>query len=323
MSALLEVRDLTIAYPGRAGPVRAVRTATFSLARGETLGLVGESGSGKSTLGQALLRLPGTPARIAAGQVRFDGIDLGNLAESALRRLRGKRIAMILQDPLSALNPLFTMGDQIAEAPVAHEGLPRAGALARAADLLRAVRIADPERRLDDYPHQLSGGMRQRAAGAIALSCAPDLIIADEPTTALDPTVQLQYLDMLKTEQAARGFALLLISHDLGVIRRVCDRVAVMYAGRIVESGPTRDVLAAPRHPYTAALAAALPAPGRRAGTLGVIDGNPPDPAALPPGCAFHPRCAHAQARCRADDPAAQDAEQRSVACHFPLVAPA
>ncbi|MBL8377467.1 MAG: ABC transporter ATP-binding protein [Burkholderiales bacterium] len=322
MSApLIEVRDLTLAYAGRSGPIRAVRSASFTLGRGETLGLVGESGSGKSTLGAALLRLPGAAARRTEGTIVFDGIDLGALPEADMRKLRGARIAMILQDPLASLNPLFTAGRQIAEVPRTHLGLAWSAALERAAQLLTAVRIADPHRRIDDHPHQLSGGMRQRVAGAIALAGSPDLIIADEPTTALDPTVQLQYLDMLKAEQRARGFALILISHDLAVVRRVCDRIAVMYAGRLVETGPAAQVLAAPRHPYTAALTGALPAPGRRAGSLTVIPGTAPSLAALPPGCAFHPRCGHASARCREEEPESRSSMAGSSACHYPLAA--
>jgi oligopeptide/dipeptide ABC transporter ATP-binding protein len=214
---------------------------------------------------------------------------------------------------------MYTNGDQIAEAPAVHEGLSRSGAWRRAVELLRAVRIADPELRAREYPHQISGGMRQRVAGAIALSCNPDLLIADEPTTALDPTVQAQYLDLLKALQAERGFGLVLISHDLNVIRRTCDRLAVMYAGRIVEHGATREVLARPAHPYTQALVGALPAPGKRAGALPVIDGQPPDLATLPTGCAFAPRCNRAADRCLASQPEPRMlVGERRVECFFP-----
>lgn len=319
---LLSVRSLSVDYPARgagAARVRSVRDASFELDRGQTLGVVGESGSGKSTLALALLRLPASPARIAGGEVVFDGRSLADLPESQLRRLRGRRIAMILQDPLNSLNPLATHGQQIGEAPVVHEGLSWSAAWARAVDLLRAVRIADPALRAREYPHQISGGMRQRVAGAIALSCSPDLLVADEPTTALDPTVQAQYLDLLKALQAEHGFALMLISHDLGVIGRSCERVAVMYAGRVVELGDTRAVLARPAHPYTRALVGALPAPGRRAGTLPTIDGQPPDPARLPEGCAFAPRCPRAADRCRQAQPEPQVlGDGRRVECFFP-----
>ena len=316
---LLDVAGLCVSYPGRHGPLHAVRDVSFRLARGTALGIVGESGSGKSTLALALLRLPGVAGRVSGGSVVFDGRDLVRMPEHELRRWRGRRLAMILQDPLHALNPLFTNGDQIAEAPMVHERLSWAAALARAGSLLRAVRIADPALRLGEHPHQLSGGMRQRVAGAIALSCSPELLIADEPTTALDPTVQAQYLDLLDALRVEHGFGLILISHDMGVIRRACKDIAVMYAGRIVEHGPTAQVLAAPAHPYTRALLGALPLPGRRAGALTVIGGQPPDLADLPPGCAFHPRCARADERCRREQPLPEPvAIGQAAACFHP-----
>ena len=320
---LLEVSALCVSYPGRRGPVPAVRDASFRLARGASLGIVGESGSGKSTLALALLRLPGVAGQVTGGAALFDGRDLITMPEPELRQWRGRRLAMILQDPLHSLNPLFTNGDQIAEAPMVHEHLSRPAALTRAGALLRAVRIADPAQRLAEYPHQLSGGMRQRVAGAIALSCSPDLLIADEPTTALDPTVQAQYLDLLNSLRAEHGFCLILISHDINVIRRTCDDIAVMYAGRIVEQGPTTQVLAAPAHPYTHALIGALPLPGRRAGTLAVIGGHPPDATDLPAGCAFHPRCGRASDRClRELPPPAPVATGQTAACFHPWPAP-
>jgi peptide/nickel transport system ATP-binding protein len=316
---LLAVRNLHVAYPGRRGPVQAVCDVSFELARGATFGIVGESGSGKSTLALALLRLPGVPGRVTGGQVFFNDRDLMTMPEAELRQWRGSKLAMILQDPLNSLNPLYTNGDQIAEVPVVHERLSLKAAMARAVDLLRSVRIADPELRVNEYPHQISGGMRQRVAGAIALSCNPDLLIADEPTTALDPTVQAQYLDLLKSLQAEHGFGLILISHDLNVIRRTCSNLAVMYAGRIVEQGATAQVLVAPAHPYTRALLGALPMPGRRAGNLAMIDGQPPDPADLPGGCPFHPRCTRASDRCRLAEPAPERVASGSeVACFHP-----
>jgi oligopeptide/dipeptide ABC transporter ATP-binding protein len=316
---LLVVRNLHVAYPGRRGPVQVVCGVSFELARGTALGIVGESGSGKSTLALALLRLPGVPGRVTGGQAFFNERDLMTMPEAELRQWRGSKLAMILQDPLNSLNPLYTNGDQIAEAPIVHERLSLKAAMARAVELLGSVRIADPELRVNEYPHQISGGMRQRVAGAIALSCKPELLIADEPTTALDPTVQAQYLDLLKALQAEHGFGLILISHDLNVIRRTCGNLAVMYAGRIVEQGATAQVLAAPAHPYTRALLGALPQPGRRAGNLAMIDGQPPDPADLPGGCPFHPRCTRASDRCRLAEPAPERVASGSVvACFHP-----
>ena len=301
--AMLEVERLGVAYARAGHAVAAVQDVSFRIDRGESLGIVGESGSGKSTLAQVLLRLPGAEARITAGSVRFDGRDLAALSEREMRGLRGKRIGMILQDPLNSLNPLLTHGVQIAEGPRLHEGLGARAAAERARALLAAVRIADPAQRMNEYPHQISGGMRQRVAGAIALASSPDLLIADEPTTALDPTVQAQYLGLLKDLQAERRFALILITHDLAVVARACDRVAVMYAGRFVETGPVAQVFRSPAHPYTRALLASRPIPGRRAGSLEAIGGQPPDAGSLPAGCAFHPRCPLAGDDCRAGIP--------------------
>ncbi len=302
---LLQVSDLVVGYAlgGGRGVARVLDGVNFSLAKGDSLGVVGESGSGKSTLAAALTRLPQSGLSILGGSIRFDGRDLLQLDESEMRKLRGERIATILQDPLHSLNPLLTIGLQIAETPMVHEGLPRQAAWQRARDLLAGVRIPNPQARVREYPHQLSGGMRQRVAGAIALSCSPQLLLADEPTTALDPTVQVQYLQLLKDLQREHGFALILITHDLGVVERVCDRVAVMYAGRIVELGATAEVFENPRHPYTQALLASLPSDKGRAGSLPVIAGQPPDPASPPGGCAFHPRCTKVMARCRIERP--------------------
>ena len=315
---LLQVDGLTVAYAGKRGKamVTVLNGVSFSLDSGETLGIVGESGCGKSTLAAALTRLMAPGARILAGSVYFEGRDLVRLPESAMRPIRGKRIATILQDPLHSLNPLLSIGTQIAEAPIAHDGSTRAQAWERARGLIAAVRIANPEARLREYPHQMSGGMRQRIAGAIALSCAPRLLIADEPTTALDPTVQVQYLQLLKDLQREHGFALILITHDLGVVARVCDRTAVMYGGRLVEQGPTTQTLRTPLHPYTRALLASIPTMSTVAGRLRTIPNQPPDPANLPQGCAFHPRCGDAFERCRiAMPPLARIDEQRESAC--------
>jgi peptide/nickel transport system ATP-binding protein len=303
---LLDVRDLTAEFPssrdGRSTPIRAVDAVSFRLARGETLGLVGESGCGKSTLAQALIRLLPPPGRITAGRVEFEGRDLLSLDEADLRRVRGARIGFVFQEPAMALNPVFTIGDQVAEALTVHALASRAAARRRAVELLDLVRIPDPAARARDYPHQLSGGMRQRVLIAAALACQPALVIADEPTTALDVTIQAEMLDLLRDLRARFGLALLLVTHDFGVVASLADRVAVMYAGRIVETGASRDVLRAPAHPYTRALLASLPGgtAGRR---LAAIPGAVPDPSALPSGCAFGPRCPDHEAACDARPP--------------------
>jgi oligopeptide/dipeptide ABC transporter ATP-binding protein len=235
--------------------------------------------------------------------VRFEGEDLLAKSESEMRRIRGKRIAMILQDPMASLNPLFTVGDQVAEPLRVHEGSSRRSAWERARGLLGAVRISAPDMRVRNYPHELSGGMRQRIVGAIAISCGPRLLIADEPTTSLDVTIQAQYLSLLRDLQRAQGLALIFITHNLGIVARMCDAVAVMYAGRIVESGPVRQIFNAPRHPYTRALVESIPRLGESNGRLTAIEGQPPDPAALPEGCAFHPRCPVRLEKCATERP--------------------
>jgi oligopeptide/dipeptide ABC transporter ATP-binding protein len=302
---LLEVRHLTTHYVTARGTrvLPAVDDVSLRLDAGGTLGIVGESGSGKSTLALSLLRLLPAAARIVGGTVLFEGEDLLAKPEAAMRRIRGKRIAMILQDPMASLNPLFTIGDQIAEGIRVHEGASRKGAWARARDLLGAVRISVPEARLRQYPHQLSGGMRQRVVGAIAIACRPRLLIADEPTTSLDVTIQAQYLKLLRELQQAEGLALIFITHNLGIVAKMCEQVAVMYAGRVVESGPVTRIFNAPAHPYTRALLEAIPRLTDRPRRLTAIEGQPPDLAALPDGCAFHPRCPQAMDRCRGEDP--------------------
>jgi oligopeptide/dipeptide ABC transporter ATP-binding protein len=293
-SRLLDVRGLTTVFDtgpgGRAGAVRAVDDVSFHVERGETLGLVGESGCGKSATALSIIRLIQPPGRIAAGSVWFEGQDLSTLDEEGMRRIRGARIGFVFQEPMTALNPVFTVGDQIAEALTVHGLASKAEARRQAIEMLDAVRIPNAAERARDYPHQLSGGMRQRALIASALVCKPTLLVADEPTTALDVTIQAEVLDLLKDMRDRLGLSLLLITHDLGVVARLADRVAVMYAGRIVEEGPARDVLARPDHPYTRGLLASLPgmAPGTR---LHAIPGAVPDLGALPPGCAFAPRC--------------------------------
>jgi oligopeptide/dipeptide ABC transporter ATP-binding protein len=302
---LLEVRNLSTHYVSARGTrvTRAVDGVALAVGEGETLGIVGESGSGKTTLALSLLRLLPPAARIVGGEIWFEGEDLLRKSDAEMRRVRGRRIAMILQDPLASLNPLFTVGDQVAEPLRVHEGATRASAWARARDLLRAVRIAAPEARVGEYPHQLSGGMRQRIVGAIAISCGPRLLIADEPTTSLDLTIQAQYLRLLRDLQRDHGLAMVFITHNLGIVAKMCDHVAVMYAGRIVEAGPVARIFSAPAHPYTQALLESIPRMSRGRERLTAIEGQPPDPAALPSGCAFHPRCPRVTDRCRGEAP--------------------
>ena len=277
---------------------------SFSLRQGETLGIVGESGCGKTMTALSLLRLiPKPAARIISGEIILDGEDIVSKSDKEMRKLRGRKISMILQDPQTSLNPVFTIGNQLIEALGAHQTGARKGMIQKAVGALQSVRVAAPERRLDDFPHQMSGGMKQRVIGAIAISCAPKVIIADEPTTALDVTIQLQYLRLLKDIQAETGLAIIFITHDFGIVARMCDRVAVMYAGRIVESAEVRDLFNKPNHPYTQALMASVPQM-ERTDKLFSIEGQPPALYALPPGCRFADRCAHAKEKCRAEYPA-------------------
>jgi len=302
---LLQVKDLATHFVTARGTrvVRAVNEVSFSLDAGQTLGIVGESGSGKTTLALSLVRLLPPAARIESGEILFEGEDLLKKSDTAMRRIRGRRIAMILQDPMASLNPLFTIGDQVAEPIRVHEGVERASAWTKARDLLKAVRISAPETRVKEYPHQMSGGMRQRIVGAIAISCEPALLIADEPTTSLDVTIQAQYLNLLRELQRTHHLAMIFITHNLGIVAKMCDRVAVMYAGRIVESGPVRRIFNAPAHPYTEALLSSIPRLSDPTQRLTAIDGQPPDLASPPSGCAFHPRCPKVVERCREDDP--------------------
>lgn len=295
---LLDVQDLRTEYVSGDGVTTAVDAVSFQVRAGETLGLIGESGSGKSTIGYSLLRLlPRERGRITGGHVTFRGIDLLSLGERQMRRLRGKEIAMIFQQSMSALNPVYTIGQQIAEAVRAHDGATRKSARRRAREMLETVGMPDAERRLDAYPHQLSGGLRQRAMIAVALACRPKLLIADEPTTALDVTVQAQILDLLKDIQRDTGMAILLITHDLGVVAEVADRALVLYAGRLVEEAPTRQLLSQPHMPYTKGLLQSLPQ-GASGGRLKTIPGQVPTLSARPHGCAFHPRCDEARQVC-------------------------
>ncbi|MBL8535429.1 MAG: ABC transporter ATP-binding protein [Betaproteobacteria bacterium] len=305
-SPLLSVRGLSTHFRTDRGVVRAVDDVSFDLAAGETLALVGESGSGKSATALSLLRLVPKPAgRIVAGEILFEGQDLLALDERAMRGVRGNRIAMVFQEPMTSLNPALTVGLQVAEPAREHRAMTWTGALDVARGLLERVRIPEAGGRMRAYPHQFSGGMRQRAMIAMALACRPRLIVADEPTTALDVTVQAQVLDLLKQLTTETGAALLLITHDLGLVARYADRVAVMYAGRVVETARVDALLSDARHPYSRALLACAPSlaldRGRR---LEPVEGQPPDLAALPPGCAFAPRCAHALSHCHASQPA-------------------
>ena len=324
MQPLLEIQDLSVSFSARGQRVRAVQNVSYELRAGETLGLVGESGSGKTVSSLALMGLiPQPPGRIDSGSVRFEGKELLGLPARQLRRIRGKRIAMIFQDPMTSLNPLLSIGRQLTEVLEVHLGLGRREARRRAAKKLGEVGIADPEARLDAYPHELSGGMRQRVMIAMALLCDPALILADEPTTALDVTIQAQILELLREQQERHGMALLLITHDLGVVAGMADRVNVMYAGRLVESGSTRELFRAPLHPYTQGLLASVPSlahdPGER---LFSIEGVPPDLSALPAGCAFAARCEQRLERCTDERPELQPEDptgspERQAACHL------
>src|SRR5690606_385566 len=303
---LLEVRDLTTRFRTDRGMVTAVDRVSFDLAGGETLAIVGESGSGKSVTALSVLRLiPNPPGEIVSGEVLFDGQDLLRIDEAGMRSIRGNRIAMIFQEPMSSLNPGITVGRQVAEPINLHQRIPWKQAEEMAGELLAKVRIPDARRRLSHYPHQFSGGMRQRVMIAMALACRPRLIIADEPTTALDVTVQAQVLDLLKELTRETGASLILITHDLGVVARYADKVAVMYAGRIVESAPARQLYGRPAHPYTRGLMASVPRlDGDTSRRLVPIDGQPPDLSSLPEGCSFAPRCKLAFERCRRERPA-------------------
>ena len=301
---VLEVKDLHAYLYTRWGVVRAVDGVSFALREGETLGLVGESGCGKTMTGLSVLRLLPEPAgRIVQGQVLLQGEDLVRKSEAEMRRVRGRRISMILQDPQTSLNPVFTIGDQLVEALRMLYADAAPALLHRAEEALRSVKVAAPEQRMRAYPHQMSGGMKQRVVGAIAFAGEPRVLIADEPTTALDVTIQLQYLTLLKEIQARTRLAMLFITHDFGIVARMCDRVAVMYAGRIVESGPTRALFRAPRHPYTEALMASVPRMEASVERLPSIEGQPPPLHDLPAGCRFAPRCRYVDDRCRREYP--------------------
>jgi peptide/nickel transport system ATP-binding protein len=315
--ALLEIRDLRVTFRVREGVVQAVNDVRLTLERGQTLGLVGESGSGKTVTSLTVLGLTRSPTTEISGQILLDGVDLVALPEDELRDIRGRRVAMVFQDPLSSLHPMHKVGWQMIEAIQAHEKVSNKAARARAIDLLRDVGIPSPEERVDAYPHELSGGMRQRVMIAMGLALDPDLLIADEPTSALDVTVQSQILELLAKLQAEKGMALLIVSHDLGVIAERTDEIAVMYAGRIVEQGTSDTVIERAMHPYTRGLLASIPhVDGPRSDRLTPIPGAPPGGVNLPPGCAFHPRCSLARRSCRERVPELdQVSRDHRVAC--------
>jgi oligopeptide/dipeptide ABC transporter ATP-binding protein len=305
MAPLLRVSDLQTHYFSFGGTrvVKAVDGVSFTLGEGETIGLVGESGCGKTTTCLSVVGLLPPAARIVGGSIEFAGEELTTKRPREMRRIRGRQIAMILQDPMASLNPLFSIYWQVAEPAYHHQGIRGRSLRQRVRDLLRAVRIASPEVRMREYPHQMSGGMRQRVVGAIAMAGGPKLIIADEPTTNLDVTIQAQYLEVLKDIQQKSGVALIFVTHNLGIVAKMCDKMAVMYAGKIVEQGSVRDLFRAAKHPYTQALLGSMPKLGSKE-PLYAIPGQPPNLAQLPPGCAFHPRCAHAMPQCAEQEPA-------------------
>ncbi|MBI1244012.1 MAG: ATP-binding cassette domain-containing protein [Alphaproteobacteria bacterium] len=320
---LLEVRNLRVEFPMRRGTLVAVDDVSFDIAPGEVLGVVGESGAGKSMTGAAIIGLLEPPGRIAGGEIRLDGRRIDGLPYEKMRRVRGREIGAIFQDPLTSLNPLYTVGRQLVETILTHLDMSEKAARERALQLLQDVGIPAAERRIDHYPHQFSGGMRQRVVIALALSANPRLIVADEPTTALDVSIQAQIITLIKRLCREHGTAVMLVTHDMGVIAETADRVAVMYAGRIAEIGPVRDVISRARHPYTEGLMGSIPKIGEAGGRLAQIDGAMPRLSAIPKGCAFNPRCAKAFERCRAERPEPLTVDATDVACWLYDPAPA
>jgi len=318
-AALLQVKDLEVEFRTRNGVAKAVQGVSFEVNEGETLAILGESGSGKSVTAQAIMGIiDSPPGFISGGQVLYKGVDLLKISEEERRKVRANRIAMIFQDALSALNPVFTVGFQLGELFRKHRGMSRADAKKRSIDLLDLVRIPAAAQRVNDYPHQFSGGMRQRVMIAMALALDPEVLIADEPTTALDVTVQAQIMKLLADLQAERNMGLILITHDMGVVADVADRISVMYAGRIVESAPVNDIYANPSHPYTKALLESIPRVDMKGQQLSAIKGLPPSLTNIPPGCAFNPRCRYARDVCRTDAPPLYQVQPDIVsACHF------
>ena len=316
---LLEVHDLHTHFLLKGKVVRALNGISFSVQPGEIVGIAGESGAGKSVACLSILRLVPNPGRVVRGRLLFRGEDMLAKSEGQMRDLRGQAVAMVFEDPLNSLDPAFTVGDLIGETLILHKAITKREARRRAGELLRLVGIPDPDRRLDNYPHELSGGMQQRVMIAIALSCDPALLIADNPTTALDVTIQIQILDLVKQLRDRLGMGVLWITHDLGVVAKLCDRVVIMYAGQVMEQGDVYGVLKRPRHPYTRRLIDALPKLGKPEQRLLPIEGRPPDPANLPAGCAFAPRCYKAKPECRESDVPLVDAGGgRAVRCLYP-----
>src|SRR6201996_7718890 len=314
---VLSVRNLKVEFATRRSVLRAIDDVSFEIARGEVLGVVGESGAGKSVTGLAVIGLIDPPGRIAGGEISLSGLRIDNLSPEDLRRIRGKRIGMIFQDPLTSLNPLYRVGDQLVETITTHLNLSQTAARKRAIDLLAEVGIPAPDKRIDAYPHEFSGGMRQRVVIALAICAEPELIIADEPTTALDVSVQAQIITLIKRLGRDHGTAVMLVTHDMGVIAEFSDRVAVMYAGRIAEIGPVRDVVRNPLHPYARGLMGAIPTLAGDAARLVQIPGSMPRLSAIPPGCSFNPRCAQVFDRCRVDRPEPIQQNAQAVACHL------
>ena len=317
LQPVLEVKDLKVDFVTRRGTLHAIDGVSLNIGRGEVLGVVGESGAGKSVTGLAVIGLIDPPGRLAGGEIALSGSRIDNLAPEAMRRIRGKRIGMIFQDPLTSLNPLYRVGDQIVETIRTHLDLSQSAARQRAIDLLAEVGISAPEKRIDAYPHEFSGGMRQRVVIALAICAEPELIIADEPTTALDVSVQAQIIGLIKRLGRDHGTAVMLVTHDMGVIAEASDRVAVMYSGRIAEIGPVRDVVQRPLHPYAKGLMGAIPTLAGDAERLLQIPGSMPRLSAIPNGCAFHPRCEFAFDRCRIERPEPRLHGAQLVACHL------
>jgi len=315
MAPLLEVRHLRVEFPSRRGTLVAIDDVSLTIAPGEVLGVVGESGAGKSVTGAAIIGLIEPPGRIAGGEILLEGARIDNLPPEAMRRVRGRKIGAVFQDPLTSLNPLYTVGRQIEETIRTHLALDARAARARAIELLEATGIPAAAQRIDHYPHQFSGGMRQRVVIALALAAQPQLVVADEPTTALDVSIQAQIISLLKQLCREQGTAVMLVTHDMGVIAETADRVAVMYAGRIAEIGPVADVIHRPRHPYTVGLMGSIPSIGGQRTELAQIDGAMPRLNAIPQGCAFNPRCPHATDRCRRDRPELVPAGASLAAC--------
>ncbi|MCP4752696.1 MAG: ABC transporter ATP-binding protein [Proteobacteria bacterium] len=317
MKNILQVKNLKTHFFTRRGIVKAVDGVSFSLKKGETLGIVGESGSGKSVTCLSILRLIAAPAgQIVDGRIVLDGTDVLSLSTREMRKVRGSQVSMILQDPMTSLNPVYTVGNQVAEPIRIHQKLDKKAVWEKAKEMLSLVKIPSPEVRMHEYPHQMSGGMRQRIVGAMTLSCRPKLLIADEPTTALDVTIQSQFINLLKSIQRESDLSMIMVTHDLGIVAKICDRVAVMYAGKIVENAPIRELFNNPKHPYTIALMDSLPKMEQNLKRLPTIQGQPPDLSSLPEGCSFAPRCPKAQEICLKSYPERSEVDdQHSLSC--------